>query len=131
MKTIKIIFFLMTNASLIHSQDTINHYDTNNVKGYSFQSFNEQYVGEYQIRLKQFYWRNEYNAHNNFISYQFECLSFPFIPDCYLINTEITGSLCISDLETRGFVVLQDELLDSINDPLPGYGWIGASGTKV
>ncbi|MCF8369003.1 MAG: T9SS type A sorting domain-containing protein [Bacteroidales bacterium] len=127
MKKLTLLFLVYTFSSTCFSQDIINHYNPENLfELYNTQGSPTYYDGEYQIRISSFYWSFWWlNDYTNFISYDFECVSYPFVPDCY-INMDCTPSSNV-----RNFEVLPDNLLNTIVEPYPGFGWIISSGMDV
>jgi len=82
-----IIFF----SIISYSQDIIDPYDIED--GTTFNGvYIHDFTGEYQIGLTGLYWFNEdFNPPQSseyIVSFSFECVSFPFIPDCLDFNSQ-------------------------------------------
>ncbi|MCD4696716.1 MAG: right-handed parallel beta-helix repeat-containing protein, partial [Bacteroidales bacterium] len=126
MKKLTLLFLVYIFSSTCFSQDIINHYNPDNLVGQFNLGSPTYYDGEYQIRITSMYWVDEaLYPPNNFISYDFECVSYPFVPDCY------NNSTCTPSGNSRDFIVLLDNLLGSIEEPYTGYGWILTPGKNV
>jgi hypothetical protein len=129
MKTVIIFLFLFYSSSIV-AQNIINQYDFDEVIGQVLPSTIPYFDGEYQILIDHMYWNDEninFPSAINFISYDFECVSFPFVPSCYTNNL---GSNCLGAPE-RSFYVLSDGIINENligpND-VTGEGWAGSEG---
>ncbi|MCD4696576.1 MAG: T9SS type A sorting domain-containing protein [Bacteroidales bacterium] len=134
----KIVFLLTISVITLisYSQDIIDPYDEDELSGVTWTSVTGYYDGEYQIELKRFLWRDilEFHITDYYaMSYQFECVSFPFVPDCFNINATSSGCVGSSEGEgsepltnDRAFHVLSDEYFGDINNSNTGNGtgWI-------
>ena len=122
-----ISFFFVIN---VFSQDIINIYDPDNLVGQTLADPCSYFDGEYQIFLNELYWIGEGTPTNHLITYSIECVSYPFVPNCFHI--ESTTSSCISGNTARYFIVLTDDLRNyNINNPYQGEGWSVAGGKTV
>ncbi len=122
-----ISFSLVIN---VFSQDIINIYDPDNLVGQTLADPCPYFDGEYQIFLDELYWIGEGTPTNHLITYSIECVSFPFVPNCFHI--ESTTSSCISGNTARDFIVLTDDLRNyNIVNPLQGVGWSVTGGKTV
>ncbi len=136
MKKIVSIFAIMLFWNFVYSQDTINHYNTENLVGETFTNpAPTGYYGEYQIYINYMYWFTTGNLPaDNLITYSFECVSFPFVPDCFDINSG--SSSCTpgepTEVDKRNFIVLPDnERNYNISVPYNGIGWSDPEGKTV
>jgi len=122
----KVKFFIICSILSIHvlAQDIRNLYDPNVIQGETLETSigGPPYDGEYQIVLNYLHWAN---LTSKYVSYSFECVSFPFIPKCF--------PYCLdgSD-EVREFFAISEPHIPFDNYPIgggesypvSGLGWL-------